>query len=567
MLKHSIGYFLFVCVAIVWQPVWSQVVFDFSEGPVIARMATDVYTLASDEMEGREAGTEGERKAAEYIKVRMKQAGLQPLFDGSYYQEFPFPGEWVWGIENSFTYMDHTFEHGVDYYVLPGSSGGSFSAPFIHVGYGLTGMTGVEGYEDYCDYALHADVEGRFFVMEFYVPQPLDTISDRRLYQLLFRKIGTAVEKGAAGIVFVNTKSGRDDPPMDLRMARMQFDIPILFAEPQVLHALMDVQEGDIVVDADIYREDHTGINVAGYIDNNAPYTVVIGAHYDHVGYGGSGSRSQGEHAIHPGADDNASGTAGMLEAARYISSSTLQQHNYLFIGFSAEEKGLIGSRYFTGSDAYDIDRINYMFNFDMIGRLNEKTLTMIGTGTSPKWDELIDSHAPDHFNIRKSPGGRGGSDHTSFYLKGIPVLFFFTGIHEDYHRPGDTADKINYDGARDIVFFGLDMIKTLDGMDRLAFTTASAGEPSRPRTQTVALGLMPDHAFEGEGLRVMSVSDDRPAQKAGIQDGDVIIRINDKQVLEIHTYMEAMGTVSAGDKIEVTIIRDEEEHCLEVAL
>ncbi len=541
--------------------------FDFDEESATARIKEDVYTLAADEMEGREAGTEGERLAVAYIKERMQEAGLEPLFDGSFYQEFPFPGEWVWGPDNEFIYQDADFEHDCDYYVLPGSPSVSISAPFAHVGFGLSGLEDHEGFEDYCDYALHQDLEGKIFVMEFFLPEQLDTLGDRQVLRLLFDKINTAAEKGASGIIFVNTLPHREDPPIDMRMARMNFDIPLLFAEEKVLHHLMKDQDGTIYLTTDGYREEHTAINVAGYIDNDAETTVVIGGHHDHVGYGRQGSLSPGVHAIHPGADDNASGVAGMLEAARYIKHQGWQNHNYLFMGFGAEEKGLIGSRYFTQSEAYDMDRVLYMFNLDMIGRMEDHTLTMIGTGSSPEWDDLIDSHAPEHFNVRKSPGGRGGSDHTAFYLADIPVLFFFTGVHEDYHRPGDTPDKINYTGAYEITQFALDLAEQMENRDQLAFTSTATQESDRTRSSGVTLGLMPDHGYDGEGLRVLSVTEDRPAAKAGILDGDVIVRINDAPVAEIQTYMEALEGLDEGDTATVVVIREEEEHKVEVSL
>ncbi len=558
---------LIIFASLLALPASARVQWDFSDEAVISRLKQDIHTLADEAMEGREAGTEGERKAAAYIKERMQEIGLQPAFDGSYYQEFPFPGDWVWGPGNYFTYVSHDFEHGVDYHVLPGSAATSVTAPFVHVGYGLTGLEDVEDFEDYCDYALHQDLDGKVFVMEFYLPEALDTLGDRRTFQLLFHKISTATEKGAAGIIFVNTKAERDDPPIDLRMGRRGFDIPILFAGEVVLEHMMMHQGETLELITDIERLELTGINVAGYIDNGAASTVVIGAHYDHIGYGGRGSRSPGVTAVHPGADDNASGTAGMLEAARYISSSSLDGHNYLFMAFSAEEKGLIGSRYFTDSDAYDLSRVNYMFNLDMIGRMEDNSLALIGTGTSPQWDALIDAHAPGHFDISRRPGGRGGSDHTSFYLKEIPVIFFFTGVHDDYHRPGDTADKINYPGAMEITRFALDMVSALDGADRLAFSQSGGQEPERQRTSTIALGLMPDHAFDGEGLRVLSVTDDRPAQQGGMVNGDIILRINDMQISEIYTYMEALGSLRSGQEIQVLVLREGEHKTLSLQL
>ena len=551
-----------------FQTITGQESFDFSDDAVIQRLTEDIYTLASDEMEGREAGTEGETKAASFIKHRMVEIGLQPLFDDSFFQEFPFPGEWVWGEDNSLAYMGQSFTDNLDFYVLPGSASGSWNKQLANVGFGITGMDNYEGFEGYCDFSLHDDLEGRIFIMEYYLPEALDTLVNQRPLQLLFQKIRNAEENGAAGIIFINTQTEKNDPPIDLRFARRVYEMPILFAGREVADHLLADDSGLIEIQTDIYRTENTAINVAGYLDNDAEYTVVIGAHYDHIGYGGRGSRSPGTEAIHYGADDNASGTAGVLEAARYISSSTSAfNYNYIFIAFSAEEKGLIGSRYFTESEAYDLERINYMFNFDMIGRMEDETLTLIGTGSSPAWDGLIDDNTPAHFTINKNPGGRGGSDHTSFYVKDIPVIFFFTGIHDDYHTPEDTPDKINYEAAREIIAFGMDMVMELDEMEKLEFSSAPAPAATRRRTDSVALGLMPDHGFGGEGLRVLSVTEDRPAQKSGIKNGDVIIKINDIKVVEIHSYMEALGGLRPGNTAVVTVQRDEEQIEIDVEL
>ncbi|MFP4064064.1 MAG: M20/M25/M40 family metallo-hydrolase [Bacteroidales bacterium] len=559
---------LFVVLALAGQTLTAQVVFDLSEEAVISRMKEDVYALSSEEMEGREGGTEGERKAAAYIMERMREIGLEPLFGDDYYQDFTFSGEWIWGEDNYFSYLDHIFVHGDDYYAFPGAETGEISGSFVHVGYGLTGLEGVDGYENYCDYALHGDIEGKVFVMEVFVPEALDSLMDAAPFQILQQKVSVAKDRGAAGVIFVNTKSSRDDPPLNLRVPADLFDLPLVFAEDHVLHALMSDQSGSIDLEVDVYREELASMNVAGYIDNGAPHTVVVGGHYDHVGWGGSGSRSPGVRAIHYGADDNASGTAGVLEAARYVAGSDLSNHNYLFIAFGAEEKGLIGSRHFAGSDAYDMERVNYMLNLDMIGRLEEETLTLIGTGSSPSWDELIDRYTPEGMTVRKNPDGSGGSDHTSFYVKDIPVLFFFTGIHDDYHRPEDTPEKVNYEGMAKVVSFALDMMAELDQRnDRLAFSSTSSGDATPSRMEGVTLGLMPDHGYGGKGLKVLAVSDDRPAQKAGIENGDVIVQINDMEILEIQTYMEALGRLSEGDIVTVVVNRGDEQHSLEVEL
>jgi hypothetical protein len=554
---------LFLAAAILLPALtgWSQTAFDLSREAVIDRLKQDVYTLASDEMEGRESGTASERLAADYIKKRMQEIGLKPLFGDSFLQAFPFPGEWVWGEGNTMRLGQRVFQHDEDFFTLPGSANVQIQAGFADVGLGLEGIPGYEGYDGL------ADLEGRLFIMEYFVPEEVETALGMNARELLPHRLELAAEKGAAGILFVNARSDRDDPRLDLRLVREPLDIPLVFLRAGTYEALVAGAGQPLALSTDLTREEQTGLNVAGYLDNGAAATVVIGGHFDHVGYGNRGSRSPGERAIHYGADDNASGTAGVLEAARYLSQSDLTAHNYIFIGFGAEEKGLIGSRYFTNSGAYDMEKINYMFNFDMIGRLEDYSLSLIGTGTSPAWEPLIDRLAPEHFNIRKSPGGTGGSDHTNFYQKDIPVIFFFTGTHEDYHRPGDTPDKVNYEGAREILELAYAMMAELDGQDRLAFSTTPVVARGRSRTDAPTLGLMPDHGYDGDGLRVQAVIENRPAHQAGMKDGDVIIRINDTEVLEIETYMEALGKLQRGAVSTVVVKRGEEELQFEVQL
>ncbi len=561
LLFFWIGLFLF-------QPLASQPEIDFSKESVANRIRADVYALASEEMEGREAGTPGEVLAASYIEQRMKEIGLLPLFDGSYFQEFPIPGSWTWGSENALSHRGVDYEHGEDFFAIPGSFNGHFRAEIMDLGFGLCGSEMQDLPLSYCDYDGKTGLEGKFFLMEYYLPDSLEAALDVPMFQTLQMRVTTAVEKGASGVVFTNTCDTRSDPPIDMRVFRSGIDIPVIFARGTVFDVSTIEASGLLELTVDVYRPDLFSMNVAGYIDNDAPHTVVIGGHYDHVGYGAQGSRSPGSNAIHYGADDNASGTAGILEAARYISQSSLSDYNYLFIAFGAEEKGLLGSRFFAESGVYDMDRVNYMFNLDMIGRMESSVLTLIGTGSSPSWDRLIDQHAPDHMQIRKNPSGRGGSDHTSFYVKDIPVLFFFTGIHEDYHTPADTPDRVNYEGAAEVLAFALDMITHLDERDMLAFSSAAAPTaPARSRAGSVGLGLMPDHGYDGEGLRVMSVLDDRPAKKAGMENGDVIRRINNVEILHIDAYMEALSQLREGSTATVVVERDGEMVSLSVDL
>jgi aminopeptidase YwaD len=528
--------------------------FGFSPQEVKQRLQTDIRTLSSDEYEGREAGTAGERKAAGYIMQRMKEAGISPMFDGEWMQAFTFQGEWAYGENNTLKIGNRSFNHGVDFYTLPNSANGSMRAKGIYVGYGLE----EEAHDDYKDIRNLTNITGRIFFMEYYLPEHMDHPTNH--LAVLQKKIEKAISKGARAVVFVNTSASRRDPSTSLNQQLGREGIPVLFARTAVLEAWKRLsRDANIELSTDLNRENHTSYNVAGYIDNNAPYTIVIGGHYDHMGYGGRGSRSPGVRAIHPGADDNASGTAGVMEAARFVKQSPFTNYNYIFIAFSAEEKGLLGSRHFTVSDAYDMKKVNYMLNFDMLGRVENNTFSLIGTGSSPVWDSIIEKHTPEAYTIKKSPGGTGGSDHTSFYRQNIPVLFFFSGLHDDYHRPSDTEDKINYEGLLTMLQFGYDLVGHLDEAEKIPFTETAviARESRRPG---VVLGLMPDHTFEGDGLKIQAVSQNNPAQKAGIAGGDVIIKIGETRINDINTYMQALGTLKPNDSVKVRIIREGKE-------
>lgn len=303
------------------------------------------------------------------------------------------------------------------------------------------------------------------------------------------------------------------------------------------------------------------GHNVIGYLDNGAEKTVVIGAHYDHLGFGGEGSRHTGGKAIHNGADDNASGVAMLIELATRIRfSAKTKSNNYLFIAFSGEEKGLWGSNWFCKNPTIDLSTVTYMLNMDMVGRLNEeKALAVNGTGTSPIWDGLLTALPTNGLKLVKSPGGVGPSDHTSFYLQNIPVLHFFSGQHEDYHKPTDDIEKINYDGMFLITNFIESIVHALDDDDKLAFTkTKDEGSGKAPKF-SVTLGVMPDYLFSGEGMRIDGIIDDRPAQLAGLKKGDVVLQLGEHKVADMRGYMTALSKFEKGDKTTVKVQRGAE--------
>lgn len=302
-------------------------------------------------------------------------------------------------------------------------------------------------------------------------------------------------------------------------------------------------------------------LNVIGFIDNKSLNTVVIGAHFDHLGFGNSSSLSTTKE-IHNGADDNASGVALMIDLAKKLSpygpySNELNENNYLFIAFGAEELGLLGSNYFNKNPTLELESINYMFNFDMVGRLNDKnSLAIYGTGTSPIFKQTIKSNNTI-FKLTENESGQGPSDHTSFYLNDIPVLHFFTGQHSDYHKPGDDYHLINYDGLNKISKYILDLILDLNDNGKLKFSKTNDQNSRMSPKFNVTLGVMPDYLFDGEGMKIDGVSADKPAEKGGIKKGDIVIKINDYSIDDMMSYMETLSKFNKGDKAEVSVLRD----------
>ncbi len=308
-----------------------------------------------------------------------------------------------------------------------------------------------------------------------------------------------------------------------------------------------------------------TGENVIGYIDNKAENTVVIGAHYDHLGMGGEGSLYREGEAIHNGADDNASGVAMMLHLADSLQKKgSPKNNNYLFIAFSGEEEGLLGSNYFVKNPTINTKKVTYMLNMDMVGRLNsENTLAVYGVGTSPILKQIVNANAGT-LNIAENESGVGPSDHTSFYLADIPVLHFFTGQHEDYHKPSDDTEKVNFAGMEIVSNYIFSIIKDLDSQKKLPFKKTKNESEVVPDFK-VTLGVVPDYLFSGKGMRIDGISEDRPAQKAGLQKGDIVVKMGDYEVTDMMSYMKSLSKFEKGQTAKVTIDRGGELKEVEV--
>ena len=302
-----------------------------------------------------------------------------------------------------------------------------------------------------------------------------------------------------------------------------------------------------------------TGNNILGFLDNKAENTIIIGAHYDHLGFGGEGSLYRDSiKAIHNGADDNASGVAVLLNLAAKLKVKNTN-NNYLFMGFSGEEMGLLGSNYFVKNPTIDIKKISYMINMDMVGRMKkDSSLAVYGTGTSPIFKQVLKSHN-DNFRLVQQESGVGPSDHTSFYLADIPVLHFFTGQHEDYHKPGDDSEKLNYDGMHLISDYIFNIITDLDDNGKISFRKTKNESEDTPRFK-VGLGVIPDYLFDGKGMRIDGISEDKPAQKAGLKKGDIVIKLGDSLVTNMMSYMRALSIFEEGSSTKVVVKRGNEE-------
>lgn len=307
-----------------------------------------------------------------------------------------------------------------------------------------------------------------------------------------------------------------------------------------------------------------TAHNIAAYLDNGAATTIIIGAHYDHLGLGEqSGSlEANSKGIIHNGADDNASGVAGVIELASYFTKNKVKEkNNFLFLCFSGEEMGLFGSKYLADHSPVDLATVNYMINMDMIGRLDPQTKTVIvhGTGTSPVWENLVRSFENDNLKIKTDSSGTGPSDHTSFYLKNLPVLHFFTGSHSDYHKPSDDWDKINYTGEAEVLKLIAKIIESPQTQEKLTFLTTKSKKMETRSAFKVTLGVMPSYSSNEAGLQVDGVTEGKPAQKAGIKAGDIIVQLGDYEIKDIYGYMDALGKFEKGQTVQARVKRGSE--------
>jgi aminopeptidase YwaD len=510
---------------------------------ILLEVKKDVEYLSDDKLQGRETGTIGEDLALIYLNKRFKKIGLQTKIDTFQFNDF---------VEVKFnTDFMHCEIDFTNIYPTKYSSNATISnVEVIDLKFGIKAPE-----FDYSDYK-NKNVIDKAVLINTSSPDGIHPHSKYLNHHDLKDRVETAKEEGAQCVIFYTDDKHAETPTKKFKKIK-ESGIPVLFLNDHK-EILLNKR---ISFELNLGERKTQGKNLIAYINNQQQSTIVMGAHYDHIGWGKEGSRYIGELAIHNGADDNASGVAALIQLAKFYNQRRYNSYNYIFIAFSGEEKGLLGSNAYVKKTDQELNSFNCMINLDMVGRLDTgNTLQIYGTGTSPSWNDLIDTNNIYGFNIKKSKSGTGPSDHTTFYLQDIPVLHFFTGAHEDYHKPSDDAEKINYQGIIKIIYFIQNIINDLHDAPTLAFTkTKEENNKNRPRF-SVTLGVMPDYLFDGEGMRIDGVSHGRPAEVAKIKKGDVVIKLGEIRVSDMTTYMQALGAHSKGDRVDVIVIRDNEE-------
>lgn len=504
-----------------------------------SRLVQHIEVLAHDSLEGRRTGTAGEEKAIRYLTGRYSELGIP----GGGTQGYEQPFDIFEGMEFRKSVLrinGAPLEAGADFFPMPWSGTGSFSSEAVVA----LNEGGEAWWVDVAD-ILEQNKENPHFMLG---PKLHEVAMD-------------AAAKGAKAVLFFNAALEKDMKKYLPRDRDKAAPIPVYHLSKGAFERLGLNEQSETKLQGTVQLDEvkRTGKNVVARLDNGAPLTVIIGAHLDHLGYGeDENSRHTGEPDIHNGADDNASGTAAVLELARLLKAKQDKRYNYLFIHFSGEELGLYGSRYFADNPTIDLKRVSYMINLDMVGRLNDssKALTVGGIGTSPAWPALIQPTADLTLKIDSS--GTGPSDHTSFYRKDIPVLFFFTGLHTDYHKPSDDADRINYDGLVKIISY-IDNVITQSPSEAQLVFTKTREQSMGSRGFRVSIGIMPDYTFSGTGVKADGVVEGKPAQKAGLKANDVIVQLGDYLILNVDTYMQALNRFEKGQTTTVVVRRGAE--------
>jgi hypothetical protein len=517
---------------------------------VLTSLQTHIGFLADDKLEGRRTGTAGEKLAYEYISKKFEEAGLEPKGEnGTFIQQFEVNEGKELKPATGLNINGFNLRLDIDYFPLSFSGNGK-----------VTSSSAM---------AMPQSESVWFLDLKEMLEQNKNN-PHFDLEDALVKKTDKVATKGASALLIYNSSDIKDELKFDPKSKTEAARIPVLYISKEMKKRFLNDELSFVDYKLEVLTGDkkRIGHNVIGYLDNGAPNTIIIGAHYDHLGYGEDHNSlyTGSVPMIHNGADDNASGSAALIELSKQLKNSNLKNNNYIFIAFSGEELGLFGSKYYTGHPAVDLTNTNYMINMDMVGRLNDSThgFTIGGYGTSPVWGQEL-AATDGYFKINFDSSGTGPSDHTSFYRKDIPVLFFFTGAHSDYHKPSDDADKINYNGELLLLKYIYAVIEKTNDKGKLAFTKTRESQQMGKRSFSVSMGIMPDYTFSGTGVRADGISEGKPAEKAGLKTGDIIIQLGDFKVTDVQGYMQVLGKFKKGDATKVTVKRGTEEKVFDV--
>lgn len=570
-------------------------------GITVAELKKHIEYLASDSLKGRKPGTPESKLAANYIRQQLLDAGIKTLGeDGFQYFEVIVSVEP--GQQSKVMVADKKAIMDSSFIIMPFSGNGSVEAEVVFAGFGMEIDQDSLQWNDYQD----LDVKGKWVMVLRGDPEPDKDESLFISYGSDRDKAILAKDHEAAGILFVNgPQFGDENSLSNPTFSRVTANVglpainitaalanEILAAKETTIKQLEEEIIGgmkshsfatgmNIDATAELQRIAVNTQNVVGILPGNDPLLsneyILIGAHYDHLGFGGpgSGSRMPDTLAIHNGADDNASGVAGMLELAGQLAANKENlKRSIIFMAFGGEEMGLLGAQFFNSTPLVALKQVKTMVNLDMIGRLDSsaRSIMLAGTGTAVGMDSLLsDFEKNSKLSFNHSPEGYGASDHASFYASGVPVLFFSTGAHADYHTPYDDADRINYEGEKEILDYAFQLVVELASRgEALAFQESGPKQKQARygRGLKVKFGIMPDFtSTANDGLGVGGVTAGGPASKANMKKGDKIVAIDGKAVTNIYDYMNRLKKLKPGQTISVDIIRDGEQKVLILVL
>ncbi|MCA9105619.1 MAG: M20/M25/M40 family metallo-hydrolase [Planctomycetales bacterium] len=575
---------------------------------VVARVGGDIEYLASDELGGRGVGTEGIEIAANFIRDEFQRLGLAPGGEnGTYFQEFPIEGlgtlrdDETWAVIVGADGAETKLVAGTDYQPQMLGGPGPIEAEMVFAGYGITSAE-----FEYDDYE-GLDCQGKFVVVIRREPQQNDADSpfdglETSAYATIRNKLATASLHGAAGIILVNDQPSTQTAGGDflatpelfgtsadgipfVHMSQAAFG-KILAAHP--LQAgdgteLKTLAEVEAAIDANLqtingplggtkirYQMAVDTVmtnNVIAVIEGEGPLadeTIIVGAHYDHLGMGGFGSRTPDRTEVHNGADDNATGTAAVLELARrFANSDKKPARRIVFIAFSGEERGLVGSAHYVAHPSIPLGNIVAMVNFDMIGWLRNDALTIYGAASGSSFSEVIEAASGDTgLDLKPIDSGFAGSDHLPFVSKEIPALFLHTGLTDTYHTPDDDFETINVEGAVRVIDYSENLLWELANLEERP--TFQAARPREPRRRLAYLGARINFSEDVKGLLVDEVTEDSPAAAAGLQTGDIVLAIGERELKTREDLIAALREGNTGDTVTIKIMRDGEEQSLE---